>query len=520
MKLALIQPKYPVDYIEALEVIEQLKTAPYDCPPGTDMLVLPEYSNCPGMPMSGTDDMFTHCRRYNAAFLNSLKSAASETGITISVNMLFERKEGFANTTFIIDGTGSIIAEYDKTHLAYTEIDVMKLVPGEKPVFLDILGAKTTFAVCFELYFPEFFERLSSEYPDIILCPSYQRSEDCEILLKQAMGRALDSEAFLVRSSYSMGADSKNGGTSYVISPSGDILLNAGQETGIFTVDIKFENKRMRPLAHGLEKMSSRDIVEKFRIPLLYRRNTSGKQPDMIKFPKVCAHRGLSGLVPENTLPAFTAALALGADEIEFDIRLTKDKKMIVCHDVTVDRISDGSGNVSDFTFDEIRKLNAGEYMGWKSVSFPTPEEIFESLGSRIVMNIHVYEAGDDGFVITELKNLIDKYGITDSVYFAAQEKEMEWCLKLAPEINRCMLECFDEKRDIVDIALEYKCNRVQHFYSVYSPSVVRKASDIGLINNLFYEDEPGKIEIRINDGIDTILTNYADRIIPVLKNP
>jgi len=520
MKLALIQPKYPVDYDETIKVMEQFKTAPYDCPPETDLLVLPEYSNCPGMPMNGVDDMFAHCRRSNAAFLNSLKTAASDTGITISVNMLFERKEGFANTTFIIDGTGLIISEYDKTHLAYTEIDAMKLVPGEKPVFLDILGAKITFAVCFELYFPEFFERLSAVYPDIILCPSYQRSEASEILLKQAMGRALDSEAFLVRASYSMGEDSKNGGTSYVISPSGDILLNAGQKTGIFTVDIKPENKRMRPLAHGLRKMPSREIVENFRIPFLYRQNTPGKQPDMIKFPKVCAHRGLSGLVPENTLPAFTAALALGADEIEFDIRLTKDKKLIVCHDGTVDRVSDSSGNVSDFTFDKIRKLNAGEYMGWKSVSFPTPKEIFESLGSRIAMNIHVYEAGDDGFVVTKLKNLIDKYDIADSVYFAAQEKEMEWCLKLAPEINRCMLECFDEKRDIVDIALEYKCKRVQHFYRVYSPSVVKKASETGLISNLFYEDDPGKIENRLNDGIDTILTNYADRIISVLKSP
>ncbi len=520
MKLALIQPKYPVDYKETIEVMEQLKTAPYNCPTGTDLLVLPEYSNCPGMPIDEADEMFSHCRRHNQTFIESIKTAARETGMTICTNMLNERSEGFANTTLVIDKSGAVIAEYDKTHLAYTEIDTMKLVPGKKPVFLDILGAKTTFAVCFELYFPEYFERLAAECPDIILCPSYQRSEESEILLKQAMGRALDSEAFIIRSSYSMGPDSKNGGTSYVVNPSGEILLNAGQQTGIFITDINPNEKRMRPLAHGLGKMSSREIVEKFRKPAIYRKNTMFITPDATKYPKVCAHRGFSGRIPENTLPAFASALAAGADEIEFDVRLTKDNKIIICHDDTVDRVSNGSGKVSELSFCEIRKLNAGEYMDWQDICFPTPKEVFELLGGSIIMNIHVYESGKDGFVISELKNLIEEYGIAGTVYFAAQEKEMKWCLELAPDINRCMLECFDEKRDISDIALEYMCSRVQHFYSVYSADTVKKATESGLINNLFFEDDPTKVASRLNDGIDTILTNYPDRIIPAVKNP
>ncbi|MCD6322427.1 MAG: hypothetical protein J7L77_05315 [Clostridiales bacterium] len=519
MKISLLQTKYPADYSETLSVMKQFMAAPDNCPKGTELLVLPEYSNCPGMPLSDINAIFAHCKKYNNDFLNSLKNSAIKTGIVISANMLFERKNGFTNTTFVIDTNGDIIAEYDKTHLAYTEIDSMSLIPGNKPVYSEFLGAKVTFAVCFELYFPEYFERLSSEYPDIILCPSYQRSEDSEILLKQAMGRALDSGAFVIRSSYSMGEDSKTGAMSYVVNPSGEIILNAGQKTGFFSVDINPKEKRLRPLAHGLGKMPSREIVEKFRIPSLYRKS-SGNLPENLKdYPKVCAHRGLSGLVPENTLVAFSSALALGADEIEFDIRLTSDNKMIVCHDATVDRVSDGSGNVSDFTFKEIRSLNAGEYMGWKNIKFPTPEEIFELLGNRIIMNIHIYETGHEGCVVRELKKLISKYDISSTVYFAAQEKEMAWCLKLAPEIERCMLECFKEDRDIVDIAMEYKCKRVQHFFKVYSPEIVKKATENGLLNNLFYEDDPQKIESRLDDGINIVLTNFADRIIPVVKN-
>lgn len=73
-----------------------------------------------------------------------------------------------------------------------------------------------------------------------------------------------------------------------------------------------------------------------------------------------CAHRGVSALMPENTLPAFAAALALGADEIEFDVRMTKDGQMVVSHDGTLERISDGTGNVADHTLAELLELNIG----------------------------------------------------------------------------------------------------------------------------------------------------------------
>lgn len=519
MKISMLQLKYPDNYSQTLSVMKQFMEAPYGCPEGTNLLVLPEYSNCPGISMANPNDFQDYCRRYNDSYIASMKSAALKTGITICFNMLLERETGFTNTTFIVDSTGKIICEYDKTHLAYSEQTPMGLIAGTKPVFVETLGAKLTFAVCFELYFPEFFERLAMGYPDIILCPSYQRSEDSEIIIKQAMGRALDTGAFLVRPSYSMGSHSQKGGNSYIVSPHGDIILNANQDTGFFSAEINPGEKRIRPLAHGLEKMPSREIVEKFRIPGLYRKNPLLSANDQNRFPKVCAHRGLSGLVPENTLPSFASALAIGANEIEFDVRLTKDNKMIVCHDATIDRVSDGIGKVSDLTFDEIRKLNAGKYMGWKDILFPTPEEIFNLLGGRIVFNIHVYDAGADGFVIKNLKSLIDNHGVSSTVYFAAQEREMAWCQELAPDISRCMLECFLPDRDIVDIALEYKCSRVQHFYSVYSKAIVEKARENGLISNLFFEDNPDNVKSRIDDGIDTILTNFADRIITAIKS-
>lgn len=515
MKIALCQPDYPDSYEKTLTVMKDMARYIKDCEPGTDLVILPEYSNCPGMKIM--DEMVIHCQKHTQTYVDSIVKAAKDRGVALAFNILQEEDGSWTNRSIFIDKNETQLCSYDKTHLAWPEISPMGLTPGEELKIFEFMGIRITFAVCFELYFPGLFETISMQRPDIIISPSYQRSEDSEVLLKQAMGRALDSGAWLIRSSYSMGQCSKSGGMSYIISPNGEIVFNAIQETGVFHTEFNPVQKRMRPLAHGLEKVSSREIIDKFRRPELYRYSGPATISASKGYPRVCAHRGASGLAPENTLPAFSVAKALGSDEIEFDIRLTKDNKMIVCHDQTLDRVSNGTGNVSDFTFKEIRSLNAGHYMGWTGILFPTPEEIFRLLAGQIFFNIHVYETGLDGFVIDELAELISKYDMTNLVYFAAQEEAMSHCLKKAPHIKRCMLECFDENRDIVDIAMEYDCHAVQHFYTVYSPEIANKAHKAGLINNLFYEDDPEKIAGRLSDGIDTILSNFPDKILPLV---
>ncbi|HDH09983.1 MAG TPA: glycerophosphodiester phosphodiesterase, partial [Chloroflexi bacterium] len=75
--------------------------------------------------------------------------------------------------------------------------------------------------------------------------------------------------------------------------------------------------------------------------------------------PLVMAHRG-AGLAPENTLVAFQKALDLGADVLELDVHATKDGEIVVIHDETVDRTTDGRGAVKDFTLEELKRLDAG----------------------------------------------------------------------------------------------------------------------------------------------------------------
>ncbi|HDD72245.1 MAG TPA: glycerophosphodiester phosphodiesterase, partial [Candidatus Bathyarchaeota archaeon] len=93
---------------------------------------------------------------------------------------------------------------------------------------------------------------------------------------------------------------------------------------------------------------------------------------------KVVAHRGASGAEPENTLRAVRRGFEVGADWVEVDVRVSRDGRFVVIHYETVDRTTDGSGRVSEMTFDELRKLDAG--MGER---MPSLEEVLDEAEGR-----------------------------------------------------------------------------------------------------------------------------------------
>jgi len=91
-------------------------------------------------------------------------------------------------------------------------------------------------------------------------------------------------------------------------------------------------------------------------------KSPAGDSPSSLAKPLVIAHRGASGLAPENTLAAFELGIALGADGVELDVHLSADGCPVVIHDARVDRTTDGTGAVSRFTVDQLQSLDAG---GW-----------------------------------------------------------------------------------------------------------------------------------------------------------
>ena len=94
----------------------------------------------------------------------------------------------------------------------------------------------------------------------------------------------------------------------------------------------------------------------------------------------VAGHRGYRSKYPENTLLSFQKALDLGVDMLEFDLHLTRDKKLVIIHDERVDRTTDSIGYVRDFSLKEIRELDAGSWFSneYKGLEIPTLEELLE----------------------------------------------------------------------------------------------------------------------------------------------
>ena len=143
-----------------------------------------------------------------------------------------------------------------------------------------------------------------------------------------------------------------------------------------------------------------------------------------IKKPIISAHRGDKANFPENTMEAFESAVNMGVDMIETDIHLTRDNKLVLIHDHSVDRTTDGTGKVSEKTYDELKLLNAGTC---KSPShIPTLEEFlaYVSPVDKMLLNleikVYLNEEGEErvDFAVDETIKLCKKYHVEKRVMF------------------------------------------------------------------------------------------------------
>jgi len=139
--------------------------------------------------------------------------------------------------------------------------------------------------------------------------------------------------------------------------------------------------------------------------------------------PVIFAHRGACAHAPENTLAAFELALTQQADAIELDVKLSSDGYVVVHHDPTLDRTTDGKGRLKEKTLAELRKLDAGSFFSEKFTGekIPTLEEVFEVVGKRTFINIELtnYKTPRDQLVETVCM-LVKKHKMQKRVIFSS----------------------------------------------------------------------------------------------------
>ena len=515
MRVVVFQPPYPGEGTAgaARSCLDWMSGHLRALSPGAaDLLVLPEYANAPGLGEGG------EIRRFVAvegdAFVQEASKQAARLQALVAVGTVAQVGERWVNRTLLLAPSGGVLCGFDKPHLTGVERDRLGLAPGGLPTMAVRDGVSYGFAVCFDLYFPEYFATLAARGANVVIVPSYQRSESAERIRLVCRARALDAGVYLVRSSYALGS-SDRGGCSLVAGPDGGILADAGGEPGLIAAEVDPLRPFSKPASHGQALIGHRELVLEARVPGLYRpRADRSKAICESPFPWLCAHRGLSQVCPENTLPAFGAALGLGVQEIELDLWLSRDGVPVVCHDPRVDRTTDGQGVVSDMDWGEIRRLDAGVKLGeaWRGVRVPCLDEVVTLVDGRAGLNIHIKDPGPDAQLVRRVCETLIREGLLETSYVAGDEDVLGAARAYAPEVRRACLAGQGDPVGQVAVAERYACQRIQFSRAVTSEET-RRAHDLGMICNLFWSDDPDDAREYAAKGIDVLLTNSAHKL-------
>lgn len=228
--------------------------------------------------------------------------------------------------------------------------------------------------------------------------------------------------------------------------------------------------------------------------------------PQKIQLPErgLCAHRGANRTHPENTLPAFREAIRLGAQMIEFDVRETRDSALVLLHDATVDRTTNGTGKVTEMTLAEIRRLDAGR---WKSADFagtriPTLAEALKIMPRNVWLNIHIKGSAETGARIARM--VVETKRLHQSVLACSPEIAVA-ARKVAPAILICNMDRRSNSSEYVEatIAMQADFIQLKSRADDQLPELVARLEQHGIRVNYFGTNNPEKMNELFNAGVD-----------------
>ena len=234
------------------------------------------------------------------------------------------------------------------------------------------------------------------------------------------------------------------------------------------------------------------------------------------------AHRGFSGKYPENTMLAFRKAVEEGVDGIELDVQLTKDGEVVIIHDETIDRTTDGKGLVVSYTYDELRKFDASfKFRGQCGFNpIPTLREYFELVKDKnIVTNIELKTGLNEYFGIEEkVWKLIEEYRLEDRVLISSFNHYSVLRMKsIAPNLKYGLLTetwIINAGKYTEDVGV--KCYH-PHFFSMTAENV-KELKEHNIEINVYTVNEEKDIRDMIEKGIDIVIGNYPDLTKKILE--
>ena len=237
---------------------------------------------------------------------------------------------------------------------------------------------------------------------------------------------------------------------------------------------------------------------------------------------KIFAHRGFSGKYPENTMLAFEKAVEIGVDGIELDVHLTKDNEIVIIHDEDIKRTTDGEGLVKDMTLEELRRFDAsatfrGQY-GFCGI--PTLREYFELVkDTPIITNIELKTGVYEYHTIEQrVIDMVREFGLSDKIIFSFfNHFTVKRCGEIAPEIKRGFLTG-DWLYDFGKYTAERNVQCCHPWHVSLSEETVKEMHDAGCEINTWTVNEYEDIKKLSAWGVDSLIGNFPDRMIEVLR--
>ena len=238
----------------------------------------------------------------------------------------------------------------------------------------------------------------------------------------------------------------------------------------------------------------------------------------------VIAHRGFSGAAPENTLAAFQKAIDVGSDMLELDVHFSMDREVVVIHDETLERTTNGRGQVVDLALKELKKLDAGFRFGpqFSGERIPTLKEVLELAKGKILVNIEIKNPAHGRYFISELADRawqeVKKAGMVHQVIFSAfNPAALERIREKTPRSRVALLyhKPWESPREVTG-GDSYAILNLRNIH--LTKNKIAKIHQAGMQVNVYTVNPVEEMEQFVQWGVDGIITNHPDRLIKILQ--
>jgi glycerophosphoryl diester phosphodiesterase len=237
--------------------------------------------------------------------------------------------------------------------------------------------------------------------------------------------------------------------------------------------------------------------------------------------PMIIAHRGAKGMAPENTLAAFRLGLEQGCEGIELDIHLTADGEIVVCHDETLDRTTDGKGRIRDKTLQEIKKYDAGS---WHSDAFrgekvPTLGEVFDLIPDSIMVNVEVKQPYG-GQIEDKLVDFLRRRDLLERVVVSSFDHKCVRRIKLLEPKTKIGLLYQSRLLDPAAYAQSFDVEvySLHPYFRLIDAEDVAKAVSLGYRVYPYTANDEHDLQELIDYGVSGIITDYPGRLKALLS--